>query len=124
MFGASDRARAYDSPALVIEHSSLARCNPVCGLVEVEVEPAFRGCDPHRDRRRAVAQLRLGALDRDVQGAVDLELRGCERGARADDDGVRPGVAAQRVQRLAGRQPEAAALARREAPEASVTAEL
>src|SRR6266508_1358191 len=47
-----------------------------------------------------------------------------ERLPWADDNSVRPGVGAKRVQRLHGRDTEAAALSRREAPEASVTAEL
>src|SRR5207248_1533060 len=44
--------------------------------------------------------------------------------ARPDDDRVRRGVAAQRVDGRAGRDPETAALARGKPPEACVAAEL
>ena len=76
------------------------------------------------DRRRAVAELRLDALDVDVEPAARRDRRARERLARADDDGVRRGVGAEDVERLGAASAEAAPLAGREPPEAVVPAEL
>src|SRR6185312_1915709 len=96
----------------------------VRGLVQAQSKTAVGARDAGPDRRRAVAQLHLGTLELDVQSPAHRHLVGCERGARTDDDRVRPGLAAQRVERFGGRDPEALALAGREPPEADVAAEL
>ena len=59
-----------------------------------------------------------------MQHAADLDRSARERAAGADDERVRRGVRAERVQRLGRRDADAAALARRVAPDAVVPAEL
>ena len=113
-----------DDRVAVVQHRRLAVCDPVRRLVELEPEATSCGLDPSRNRGRAVAELRLDPLGGGVEPTADGDLRARERRARADDDGVRRRACAEDVERLGCREPEAATLARREPPEAVVTAEL
>ena len=80
--------------------------------------------DASRRRLGAVAELRGGAVDREVERTADVHLRAGERPTRADDERVRGPVGAERVERLRRGYPDSAPLARGEAPDAVVAAEL
>src|SRR5204862_6950393 len=80
--------------------------------------------DRCRDRLGAIAQLRVNALNVDVEAPARTDQRGRQRRPRSDRDGVGAHIGAQRVQRLRCGDAEAAALAGREPPEAVVRAEL
>src|SRR6266540_99409 len=90
----------------------------------MEPEAAVSQLDRGRDRRRAVAQLHLGALDRNEERAGDVHMLASQRFSASHDDRVRARLGAQDVQRAPRGDPEAAPLSRRETPEAAVTAEL
>src|SRR6266576_2692395 len=124
MLGASVDLPGTDDDIAVVEHSGLPGRNPVARHVEGEAEPATGRLHTRRHRHRPVAQLRLGALDRDVQTTGGLDGRACEGRERSDDDAVRARIRAQRVQRLSRGDAEALPLAGREAPMARVAAEL
>src|SRR5581483_827404 len=118
LVGSQDHA-CTDHGVPVVEHGRLAGCDAVGGLVEPELEAVGGRGDGRRDRGRAVAELRVDAAGDGLapEAAADVDARARESGARAGDDGVRARVGAERVERLAGGDAEAAALARGEAPE-------
>src|SRR5439155_11463139 len=103
---------------------SLAGSYAVRRLFQVEREPVWERRDARAHRRGAVPQLRLGGAHGHVETAARVERRACERGVRADDDGVRPGVGTECVERSWRRDPEPAPLPRRETPKARVATEL
>src|SRR5688500_12044869 len=114
-----------DHGVVLVEHGRLARRDAVRRLVELEPEAATGRLHAGGSGRRAIAELRLRTLDLDEEAAgADAHLAARERRPRPDDDGVRPRLGAQRVHRLRGDHAQAAALARREAPEAVVLPEL
>jgi hypothetical protein len=122
--GGGDESCAHHDLALV-EDRRLSRGNAVGRLVERDAEPASLVLHGRRHGGRAIAQLGLDAADRKEEAPVaDADLTARERFSWADDHCVRAGVGAKCIQRLPGRDTEAATLSRREAPEASVTAEL
>src|SRR5437868_11373960 len=120
---ASHDPTAHDGVAFV-ENSGLAAGDAVGGLVELELEAFCRVGDAGRDRRRAVAELRLGAVDREMEPAGRLDVPARERLVRPDDDDVCRGVRVEDVQRALRDDADAATLAGRELPDAAVRAEL
>src|SRR5438067_7680410 len=114
---------AHDGVAFV-ENSCLAPGDAVCGLVQLELEAVTGVGDAGRDRRRAVAKLRIGAVERQVEPTGRLDAAACEGLVRTDDDGVRRGVRVEHVQRALGDYADPAALAGRERPDAAMRAEL
>src|SRR5690242_9626156 len=114
---------AHDGVAFV-ENGCLAPGDAVCGLVQLEHEAVAGVGDAGRDRRRAVAKLRIGAVERQVKPTGRLDAAACEGLVRTDDDGVRRGVRLEHVQRALGDDADPAPLAGRELPDAAVSAEL
>src|SRR5207244_5917350 len=90
----------------------------------LEPEAAGRRLDAGRHGGRAVAELRLDPLGLGVEPAASGDLRARERRTRADDHGVGGRAGAEHVERLRSGEPEPAALAGREPPEAVVATEL
>jgi hypothetical protein len=124
-FGGIDQDRPRtDDRALVVEHRGLSRRDAVRRPVEPQAEAALDRCHGSADGGRAIAQLRLRAVELDVQPPAHGHLVGRERGVRADDDRIGRGLAAQGVKRFGRRDAETFALAGREAPEPRVPAEL
>src|SRR5438132_256350 len=119
----ADQAGA-DHHVLLVQHGRLPGSDAERGLVEVEAKSMVGRIDPCSDRAGAVAQLGVGACDRDIQRAADVDGRAPERFARTDDDGVRARVGADRVERLGRRDPEALPLAGSEAPVPGMAAQL
>src|SRR5947209_12395883 len=114
---------AHDGVAFV-ENSGLAPGDAVSGLVELELEAVCGLVHAGRDRRRPVAELRPGALDREMEPAGRLDVPARERLVRPDDDDVCRGVRVEDVQRALRDDADAATLAGRELPDAAVRAEL
>ena len=76
------------------------------------------------DRRRAVPELCLDPGRAPVEPAVDRDAAPCERRPGPDDDGVRPRLGCDGVERLRCGDPELAALPGCESPESVVGSEL
>src|SRR5262245_11629930 len=112
-----------DNNITFVEDSRLAGGDAVRRLVESQAEPLRGWFDVCGDRRRPVAKLRVATRDRGKQASGRGHLATRERGSRADDDGIRCRIAAEREGRLSGRDAEPTSLAGREAPEALVGAD-
>src|SRR5919201_2208924 len=116
---------ASDDGVAFVENCGLTRSHAVCGFVELQHEAAVPPLDARGHRRRAIAQLDIRAVGRDVQppGRGDAAAR--ERLTRTDDQRVRRGIGAKRVERRRrSGDAEALALPGRESPIAGVTAKL
>ena len=109
---------------VVVEHGHLTRRDREGGLLEAERESVVRRLHARGNGVGAVAELRLGTLDRQVEPAANAHLAHLERAARADRERVRRRVGSEGVDRLRGGEPDPAALSGRVPPDPVVTAEL
>src|SRR6266487_3150682 len=105
-----------DNRVVVVESGDLSPCHGFDRLLELEGEPAVGGAHVSRNGRRAVAQLRLRALDVHIQAPRGLDTTRGESCARSDDDGVRRPLGVQHVQRCPRADTQSPTLARGEAP--------
>src|SRR5438477_1872664 len=113
-----------DDHVVLVENGGLPRSHAVRRRVEQEPEPVLGLLHRGRDRGRPVPPFDLGAIHPDVQPSTDGNRFDGKRLPRPDDDRVRAGIGAQHVERLCRRDPQPAALAGREAPEAVMSTEL
>src|SRR5438093_6791862 len=108
----------------VVERRDLPGRHAERRLVELELEAVIRRSDARGDRLGPIAELRVGVLDRHVEGPVDLDPGAGERRARPDDDRVGSAVDREGIERFRPRHTKSATLTRCEAPGAVVTSEL
>src|SRR2546430_7266655 len=115
--GRRDHTASHDRIG-VVERRDLAGCDAERGLVELELEAVIRRPDARGNRLRPIAELRVGVLDRHMDGPFDLDPGAGERRARPDDDRVGGAVAPEGIKRFSPHHTKPAALTRRAPPRA------